>query len=78
MRLEVAEAAGEREVLLGGDVLVAEEDDLVLEQRAMDLVERLVVERLGQVDASDLGADRRAERLDGEDGGLGKGHEARA
>ena len=66
MRLEVAEAAGECEVLLGGDALVAEEDDLVLEQRAPDLGDGLVGEVVAQVDARELGADRRAERLNAE------------
>ena len=66
MRLQLAEAAREGDVLLGGDVLVAEEDDLELQQRAMDLVEGLVVDRLGQVDAAELGADRRAQRLNAE------------
>ena len=70
MGLERAEAAREGDVLLGGDVLVAEENDLVLEQRPMDLVERLVVYRLGQGDAVDLGPDRRAQRL-GRDAAIG-------
>ena len=38
MDVQVAEQAAERHVLLGRDLLVAEEDDAVLRQRAVDLV----------------------------------------
>ena len=48
MHLQVAEARRKGDVLFRRDVLVAEEDDLVLEQRAMNLVERLAVDRLRQ------------------------------
>ena len=52
----------EREVLLVGQVLVAEEDDEVLEERRADRGDGGVVEGLAQVDAVDLGTDRRGER----------------
>src|SRR5262249_12788019 len=66
MFLELAEAPRELEVLLGRDVLVPEEDDLVREQRLADPGDRPLVERVAQVDTRELGADRRAERLHGE------------
>ena len=59
--VERPEAPPEGEVLLVVDGLVAEEDDPVLDEGAVDLVERLVVERLAQVDPGDLGPDRRGE-----------------
>ena len=60
MLLQVAEATREGQLVLGGDVLVAEEDHLVLEEGALDLGEGGVVE-VGQGDAADLGAERGAE-----------------
>ena len=48
--------------------LVAEEDHLPLEQRAVELGEELVVERVGERDPADLGADRRRQRDDREAG----------
>ena len=47
-------------------VLVAEEDDLPLEQRGADRAMTVVGQIVGEVDAADLGADRRGQRLDGE------------
>ena len=44
----------------GRDMLVAEEDDAVLVVRALDRGETRVVERLGQIDAADFGAERGA------------------
>ena len=66
MRLEVPEAAGEREVLLGGDALVAEEDDLVL--AATRAGPRRWSRRRGRGPGRrrDLGADGRTERLHAE------------
>jgi hypothetical protein len=63
MCLQRAEAAGEGDVLLGREVLLAEEDHLVLEQRAVNLIERLVIDRLRQRNAAELGANSRTERL---------------
>jgi hypothetical protein len=62
MGLQGAEVACEGEVLVGRHVLIAEEDDLVVEQRAPQLGERRVVERRRDVDAVHLGPDRGAER----------------
>ena len=49
------------------ELLVAEEDHQVLHQRVMDLLEGLVAERPGEIDAEDLGADhgRELAHLDG-------------
>ena len=59
MDVQLAEAAAELEMLFVGDVLVAEEDHQVLGQRAMDLLERLVAQGLGEIDAADLRTDDR-------------------
>ena len=50
------EAAGEGLVLGDVEFLVAEEHDAMLVQRVADLADRAVVERLGEVDAEQLGA----------------------
>jgi len=57
MDVQVAEQPAERQVLVGRDVLVAEEDDAVLGQRTMDLVVLAVRQRLAEVEAGDLRAD---------------------
>ena len=54
--LEHAEAARELDLLLGRELLVAEERDFVVEERVGDLRERVVVERLREIDARDFGA----------------------
>ena len=50
VHLEVAEVAAEGDVLVGRDVLVAEEQDLVVDEGLLELGEGRVVERLGQVE----------------------------
>ena len=64
---DLAEAAGEGLVLLGVDLLVAEEDHAVLVERLADFGDDAVVEILGDIDAADLGAacagDRRISML---------------
>ena len=58
MVFQLAEAAGEGDMLGARDVLVAQEQHLVLQQRALDLGEQAVVARgIGQADADQLGAD---------------------
>src|SRR5580700_9309803 len=57
-----AEAAGEGDLLLGRDVLVAEEDDAVVVVGTLDGREGCGFERAGEIDAADFGA---------EDGGCG-------
>ena len=66
MDVELAEQPPEREVLLGRDLLVAEEDDQVLDQRAVNLFQLLGRERPRQIDADELGADQWSELLDRE------------
>ena len=55
--LQHAEAAAEGDLLFGGDALVAEHYDVVIQMRAVDAREVCVVDRAGQVQANDLGAD---------------------
>ena len=62
--VQLAEEPAERLLLVRSEVLVAEEDHAVLDERGVDLLERPLVERLGEVDAVDLGADVRGELLD--------------
>ena len=60
----LADATREGEELVGVELLVAEEDDEVLEPRAPDLGDDRVVEVGREVDPGDHGADRAGERLD--------------
>ena len=60
-----AEPLGERDVLGPGDVLVAEEQHLVLQQQRLELGEQVVVAGgVGQVDVAQLGADVDGQRCD--------------
>ncbi len=59
--LQLAKAAGEGDVLLRGHGLVAEEDHLVLVKGPTDLLDRCGAEISREVDARELGADRRAQ-----------------
>ena len=74
--VELAEAAAEGDVLLARDLLVAEQQDAVLEERAVDLVELGVAERLGEIDALDLGAEGVAQRTEGKRHGDLLNHDA--
>ncbi len=56
MHRQLAEPAAEIHQVVRADVLIAEDDQLVLDQGVLDRPERLVRERLAQVDAGDLGA----------------------
>jgi hypothetical protein len=49
----------ERQVVVGGDVLIAEERDLVAEERLADVGDRGVVEVGAKIHSVDLVADRR-------------------
>ena len=69
MHGELAEAAAEVDQLLRGDVLVAEYQQFVLDQRILDRVALLVRHRLAQVDTGDLGAEMGADPRD-RDAGL--------
>ena len=64
MDVEGAEGAAERGLLLAGQGLVAEHQELVLEQRRADGRPRRLVEGVRQVDAAYLGAERAAEPSD--------------
>ena len=57
MEVQFAETAAERLVLLVRQLLVAEEDHQVLHQCVMDLLEGLVAQRPGKVDAGNFRAD---------------------
>ena len=57
MQVQFAELAAETQMLLKAHMLVAEEDDQILCQRAMDLVHLPVAERARQIGPLDLGAD---------------------
>ena len=77
MDVQVAELAAEGEMLLRRDVLVAEEDDEVFGQRAMDLVHlavgaRIVGDEFCDIDAGNLRADDRGQLFDA-DGLVGFG-----
>ena len=63
--VQLAEFAAEIEMLLLAEVLVAEENDQILGQRAVDLV-HLPVARRAQIDAADLAADDRGQLVDGD------------
>jgi hypothetical protein len=58
VEFDLAEAAGEGDLPGWRDMLLAEEDDPILVIRPLDRGERGVVERLGQIDAADLRAER--------------------
>jgi hypothetical protein len=54
---DLAEAAREDLVALGIELLVAEEDDAVVEQGLADVADGGVIEVLADIDIVDLGAD---------------------
>ena len=61
MDLQGAEPPGERDVVLGRQRLVPEEDHLVVVERPAQLRDDLVSQLRGEVDTRDLRPDRRAE-----------------
>src|SRR5215470_7899378 len=63
MDVKLAEASAEGLVLIGREVLIAEEDDPVVDQGVVDLLEGGVVQGRGQIDAVDHGAHVRRELL---------------
>src|SRR5690349_24588298 len=62
--LGLAEIAREGDVLLVGDLLVGEDHDQMLHPRVVDLLDGFSIDRLGHVDAMDLGAERGMPWLD--------------
>ena len=61
---DLAEAQRERELLIAGEVLVAEDEQVMLEERREDRVLQRVCERLRQIDAQDFRTGRVGERRD--------------
>jgi hypothetical protein len=65
MVLELSEVAGERHVLGGRDLLVAEEQHLVAQQQRPDPFHQFrIVRREREIHVGELRADRAGERLD--------------
>lgn len=65
--LQHTETAAEGDLLFGGNALVAEHHHVMVQVRAMDAGEVLVIDRAGQVQADDFGTDSAAEWSDFED-----------
>jgi hypothetical protein len=57
VNVQLAEAPPESKLLLGRDVLIAEEDDLILVERLLYEVDRRLRELVAQIDAADFGAE---------------------
>jgi len=55
MDLQHAKAATEGDLLVGGDALVAKDHHMVIQVRAVNAGEILVIDRAGQIQADDLG-----------------------
>lgn len=53
-------------MLLGCQVLVVQEDDLMDHQRLVEDLKKLVVDRFAEIDAPDLGTNRGRHRLYGD------------
>ena len=70
MALQLAEMAAEGDVRLVADVLAAEEDHLVLQERRADRRDLVRAQRPRQVDAADLGPQHRAGRRHRQPGGV--------
>jgi len=64
MNLQHTEAAAEGDLVFGGNALVAEDQDMMVEMGPVDSGEVFAVDRKGQVQADDLGADCAVERPD--------------
>jgi hypothetical protein len=64
MDVQLAETLPEGDLLLGGDVLVAEEDHQMIHQRLMDHVEGVGIQLLGEIDAEDFSPDFGGEGAD--------------
>ena len=71
MHGEFVEAAAEIHQVVGRDVLVAEDDQLVLDQRGLDRLELFVRQLAAKIDAADLGAEMDADLGHGDAGALG-------
>ncbi len=69
--IELAEPAPEGDLAGGGEVLVPEEQDVVLDQRRSQLVDGALVEVGGEVDAAHLGSEVARDRCQGDVRGRG-------
>ncbi len=66
--MQVAEVAAKGDVLIDRDVLIAEEQDLAVEKRRVQIRDRLIRQILRQIDAGHFSADGRCDRADFERG----------
>ena len=64
MNMQVAKAQGEIALLLGSDVLLAQEHHLMAQHRVIQLFKLVVAQRAGDVDAGYLRANIRPQRGD--------------
>jgi hypothetical protein len=62
MDMEIAEAPAEGNVLRGRQILIAENQDAVVEMGLLDAGEGVVRQWSGEIDAYDFGAERRRKR----------------
>jgi hypothetical protein len=65
---QLAEPRAKRLLVFDRQVLVAEEDDLVSDERVVNPLERVRVQWPVEVNAANLGADRGRQRMDGDPG----------
>ena len=63
MNLKIAKPAREAKVVLGGDVLITEEDDFPVQKSLLDFLHGGVGLPRGEVDASDLRTDGGCQRV---------------
>ncbi|MNS07339.1 hypothetical protein D3C72_387800 [compost metagenome] len=64
MDLQHAKSAAEIDLLLRGYALVAEHHHVMIQVRAVNAGEVLIIDRTGQIETDDLGAYRAVERAD--------------
>jgi hypothetical protein len=62
--LQHAETATEIDLLLGGNALVAEHHHVMIQVRAVNAGEVLIIDRAGQIEADDFGTDGATESAD--------------
>ena len=67
MRLDLAKTCGERNLALGGEYLVSEDEDDVLQEVVANRVKGPLVDVCGEIDSSDFGAHSSAETTNGFD-----------
>jgi hypothetical protein len=63
-RRDRAEAPAKFDLLIAAEGLIAQQDEAVAMPRGENLREARIIERLGEIDALDLGAERVGERPD--------------